>query len=102
MWTTKARKKRLDLLHLEEYEVLTEELPCVCKVYLPQNSTYRKEQGLIHVCSKSLIFESDSENIPMFKYLYRFCTEIPAVGKSSKLAKRSKIAENNQKITLFG
>lgn len=81
MFTTNALRKRLDLLHLEEYEVLTEEVPCRCSYFLPDTLTRKEDKGRLYVCSKSLIFESSDENVPIFKYLFRSFPDKPQMGR---------------------
>lgn len=81
MFTTNAQEKRLDLLHLEEYEVMTEELPCTCTYYIPETDTYKKGKGVMHVCSKSLIFEDENSGVPLYKFLYRYMDTKPTSGK---------------------
>ena len=72
MFTTEVELRRLNLLHLEEYEVLTEEIPCECSYTLPGSDQLFEEKGKLHICSKSVIFESDKYSTPILKFLFKY------------------------------
>lgn len=74
MFSTTVEKRRLDLLHLEEYEVLTEENQCECMYTVPGTERVIREKGKMYICSKSLIFEADNIALPIIKFLFKSLT----------------------------
>lgn len=71
MFSTTVEKRRLDLLHLEEYEVLTEENQCDCMFTVPGTERVIREKGRMYVCSKSIIFEAENIALPIIKFLFK-------------------------------
>lgn len=93
-----VKKKRFTLLYLEENELYVQDLTGSCSFPDPSSDTrkyfhfvllilfqtflrafcnaevlilHRSEKGKIHLCSKSIIFEANNPNIPIYKFLYR-------------------------------
>ena len=55
----------------------------------------REEKGKVHLCSRSLIFESDKAEIPIYKYFYRYYIEAPYVCKLFIRNSKNKMIKTN-------
>ena len=47
--------------------------------FIIQNIISRIEKGKLHMCSRSLIFESEKSETPIFKYFYRYYNSQPDI-----------------------
>ncbi|CAH2285272.1 FAN isoform X1 [Pelobates cultripes] len=73
-----SSKARFSLLFLDQEEYFFEQ-HLACHISKGNDHSERKIRGSLKVCSKSLIFEPDDINIPIYKIALRDCTRIDEV-----------------------
>eukprot|EP01017_Pseudomicrothorax_dubius_P044670 TRINITY_DN7572_c0_g3_i1.p1 TRINITY_DN7572_c0_g3~~TRINITY_DN7572_c0_g3_i1.p1 ORF type:complete len:822 (+),score=154.42 TRINITY_DN7572_c0_g3_i1:59-2524(+) len=78
MLSLQTKRKRFNLLHLQEDEIYTKEFSCEVEYDDFANpEVKRTEPGKIHVCSRSLIFEPDKTVLNIYKFMFRDMTGCP-------------------------
>ncbi|KAL4472641.1 hypothetical protein ABPG74_018590 [Tetrahymena malaccensis] len=73
----KTSKQRFNLFYLDESELYTEDFSGYCIYKSIHTEEEHKERGKFHICSRSIIFESDNPEIPLMKFGYRAMIKPP-------------------------
>lgn len=82
MWIPSAKTKRFTLYHLEENETYIKDFSGSCSYMDPlTRDEHIKEKGKFYICSKTIVFEGDSQNIPLMKFKYEYLKGEPRIGK---------------------
>jgi len=80
MLALNIKKKRFTLLYLEENEVYVQDLTGSCSFTDPSTNQRKLEKGKIHLCSRSIIFEANNANVPIYKFLFKDMKKEPKLG----------------------
>lgn len=71
MFISPTNSKRFNLYHLEEKEIYIQDFYGKCTFFdLSTHEPAKQDKGKFYLCSKSIIYESDNKNIPLYKYRY--------------------------------
>lgn len=79
MFNLKVNNPRFSLYHLDEGELYIKEFVSICQFIYPPINEIQNLQGIIHFCSRSIIFEPDSPNYSILKFHFRNFTERPKI-----------------------
>lgn len=71
MFTDNDWKSRFTPLHFNEAELQTEEVASKITYNDHENKKTSNEAGLLHIGSKSIVFEPRKDTLPMLKYLLK-------------------------------
>ncbi|EGR33579.1 neutral sphingomyelinase activation associated factor, putative [Ichthyophthirius multifiliis] len=96
MYGLRASKRRFNLFYLEESELYTEDFSGYCIYKNIHSKEDHKEKGKFHICTKSIIFESDSHDISLMKFNYKNMIKIPQLSDSFNEKRKSIIEQNPQ------
>lgn len=98
MWIPQAKSKRFTLYHLDENETYIKDFAGTCTYTDPlKHEEHVKEKGKFYICSKSIVFEADQQNVPLYKFKYesmktepRICTfGVTQTTKTRKISPKS-------------
>ena len=65
------KTKRFNLYHLEENEIYIRDFSGYCWYIEPSTGEEKvKDKGKFYICSKTIVFESDTTTIPILKFKY--------------------------------
>ena len=79
MFNLKVNNPRFSLYHLDEGELYIKEFAAICQFIYPPSNEIHNLQGVIHFCSRSIIFEPDNSNFSIAKFHFRNFTERPKI-----------------------
>jgi len=84
MFGVQIRESRFTLYNLDEGEMYIKEFVCSCKIKNKLNSdNVEYLDGIMHICSRSILFEPDNHSYSMVKFQYRYISNLPILTETS-------------------
>ena len=74
-----SNSPRFSLYYLDEGELYIKEFAGTCQFIYPSSNQIEQLRGIIHFCSRSIIFEPDSNNFLIVKFHFRNFKERPKI-----------------------
>ena len=79
MYGVQIRESRFSLYNLDEGEMYIKEFVCKCKILNKSSETVEFLDGIMHICSRSILFEPDNHSYPIVKFLYKYLNNQPTI-----------------------
>lgn len=79
----KNSDEKLDLLYLEEFECVTQEMNASVQFRDPSNKSPIFETGRLYINSRSLIFVPKTSTKPFYKFLFKYFSDKPHINPGS-------------------
>lgn len=79
----KNSDEKLDLLYLEEFECVTQEMDASVRFKDPANKSQIFETGRLYINSKSLVFVPKINHKPFYKFLFKYFDGKPSINSST-------------------
>ena len=79
MINIKVHSQRFNLYYLDEGEMYIKDFSCIIQYIYPITNKIEQLKGIIHFCTRSIIFESDNEEFLITKFHFRNLKERPKI-----------------------